>query len=248
VNRYLNGERSADFLIEYGLFAKLTRDTTTNHTVLNELIRAQPPSFFGSQTSYLILFRIMMDVDNPLSQHLINNLDQYKQYANPAANLPSPAAIADQLITNALIVQLRGMLEKIGVDPLAATGRTVFAEISAYFREKATAKAVARFDTLLTKIPLAIPYYIFFANQFNTRSPDVSDAPSVVRWMDKALADSKATPAEQADLQAERAEAYRRMGQKDNAKDAAKKALERAQTAKVDTRRFEELIRKLNTL
>ncbi len=259
-NRYRNGERDANFLIDYGLYAKMTRDTTMNFTVMNELVRAQPAEFYGSQTSYLILFRIMMDVDNPLSQHLINNIALYKKYENPSGNPPPPVAIADGLITAALmspkasgysserVIQLRGMLEKIGVDPLSATGRTVFAEISAYFREKVTAKAVARFDTLITKVPLATPYYVFFANQFNTHSPDLTDAPSVVRWIEKALADAKVTPTEQAELQAERAEAFRRMNQKEGAKEAAKKALQLAQTAKLDTKRFEDLVNKVNAL
>jgi thiol-disulfide isomerase/thioredoxin len=88
--RYQNGDRDPNFLIDYGYFTKLTRDTTTNIKVMEEYARQQPADFYGTQISYLVLFKIIMDVDNPLTQHLINNIGMYKKYENPAANLPAP--------------------------------------------------------------------------------------------------------------------------------------------------------------
>lgn len=258
--RYQNGDRDPNFLIDYAYFAKITRDTTTNIKVLEDYVRMQPADFYGSQTSYLVLFKLMMDVDNPLTQHLINNIDLYKKYENPAANLPAPLALADNLIMSSLysprgnqyssdkVRQIRQMMVKAGISPALAANRTVIPEVNAYFREKATASAVARLDSLVEKNKLSIPEYTFIANYFNTKSPDLVDAASVVRWMDKALAVSKPTPAQQAELQAERAEAFRRLGNKDSAKEAAKKALQLAQTAKADTKRYEELVGKLNSL
>lgn len=258
--RYQNGDRDPNFLIDYGYFTKLTRDTTTNIKVMEDYVRQQPADFYGSQTSYLVLFKIMMDVDNPLTQHLINNIDLYKKYENPTANLPSPLALADGLIMSSLysprgnlynsekVKQIRQMMVKAGVNPLLAANRTVIPEVNAYFREKTTASAVARLDSLVEKNKLSIPEYSFIANYFNAKSPDTVDAPALVRWLDKALTTGKPTPTQQAELQAERAEAFRRIGQKESAMDAAKKALKLAQTAKADTKRYEDLIGKLNTL
>ncbi|TAE33540.1 MAG: DUF255 domain-containing protein [Cytophagales bacterium] len=259
-NRYQNGDRDPNFLIDYGYFAKITRDTTTNIKVMEDYVKLQAPDFFGSQTSYLVLFKIMMDVDNPLTQHLINNIDLYKKYENPAANLPGPLALADGLIMSSLysprgnaynsekIKQIRQMMVKAGVNPALAANRTVIPEVNAYFREKATASAVARLDSLVQQGKLSVPEYVFIANYFNAKSPDATDAPSIVRWVDKALSTAKPTPAQQAELQAERAEAFRRAGQKDSAKEAARKALQLAQSAKADTKRYEELVGKLNSL
>jgi len=258
--RYQNGDRDPNFLIDYGYFTKITRDTTTNIRVLEDYVKLQPADFYGSQTAYLVLFKLMMDVDNPLTQHLINNIGLYKKYENPTANLPAPINLADGLIMSSLysprgngyssekIRQIRQMMEKIGVNPLLAANRTVIAEVNAYFREKNTANAVARLDSLVEKNKLSVPEYTFIASYFNSKSPDTVDAPSIIRWMDKALAVGKPTPTQQAELQAERAEAFRRIGQKDNAREAAKKALKLAQTAKADTKRYEDLIGKLNTL
>jgi thiol-disulfide isomerase/thioredoxin len=259
-NRYQNGDRDPNFLIDYGYFTKITRDTTTNIRVLEDYVKMQPADFYGSQTSYLVLFKLMMDVDNPLTQHLINNLDMYKKYENAAASLPAPITMADNLIMSSLysprgnqyssekVKQVRKMMEKIGVNPLLAANRTVIPEINAYFREKTTGNAVARLDSLVEKNKLSIPEYVFIANYFNSKSPDAVDAPSLVRWIDKALSVGKPNPTQQAELQAERAEAFRRSGQKDDAKEAAKKALKLAQTAKADTKRYEELVSKLNSL
>ncbi len=258
--RYQNGDRDPNFLIDYGYFTKITRDTTTNIKVMEDYVRQQPAEFYGSQTSYLVLFKIMMDVDNPLTQHLINNIGMYKKYENPVANLPAPINLADGLIMSSLysprgnmyssekVKQVRQMMVKAGINPLLAANRTVIPEVNAYFREKATASAVARLDSLVEQNKLSIPEYSFIANYFNAKSPDTVDAPSLVRWLDKALAVGKPTPTQQAELQAERAEAFRRIGQKDNAKEAAKKALKLAQAAKADTKRYEDLIGKLDTL
>lgn len=256
--RYQNGERDPNFLIDYGYFSKITRDTTTNIRVLEDYVKQQPADFYGSQTAYLVLFKLMMDVDNPLTQHLINNVGLYKKYENPTANLPAPINLADGLIMSSLfsprgngyssekVKQIRQMMVKIGVDPRLAANRTVIPEINAYFREKTTASAVARLDSLVEQNKLSIPEYSFIANYFNSKSPDVVDAPSLIRWIDKALAVAKPTPAQQAELQAERAEAFRRIGQKDNARSAAQKALVLAQTAKADTKRYKDLIEKMN--
>lgn len=251
-SRYQNGDRDPNFLIDYGYFAKITRDTTTNIKVMEDYVRQQPADFYGSQTSYLVLFKIMMDVDNPLTQHLINNISMYKKYENPTANLPAPLTLAEGLIMSSLysprgsmyssekVKQIRQMMVKAGVNPLLAANRTVIPEVNAYFREKATVSAVARLDSLVEQNKLSIPEYSFIASYFNAKSPDTVDAPSLVRWLDKALSVGKPTPVQQAELQAERAEAFRRIGQKDNAKDAARKALKLAQTAKADTKRYED--------
>lgn len=255
--RFKNGDRDPNFLIDYGYFTKITRDTTTNIKVMEDYARQQPADFFGGQISYLVLFKIIMDVDNPLTQHLINNIGMYKKYENPVANLPAPIDLANGLIMSSLysprgnlysstkIQEIRQMFVKIGVNPLAAANQTVIPEVNAYFREKATASAVARLDSLVMKDKLSIPEYSFIASYFNSKSPDTVDAPSIIRWMDRALKVGKPTPAQQAELQAERAEAFRRIGQKDNAKEAAQKALALAQTAKADTKRYKDLIEKL---
>ena len=256
--RFKNGDRDPNFLIDYGYFTKITRDTTTNIKVMEDYARQQPADFFGSQTSYLVLYKIIMDVDNPITQHLINNIGVYKKHENPAANLPAPIDLANGLIMSSLysprgnlysstkIQQIRQMFVKIGVNPLAAANQTVIPEVNAYFREKATASAVARLDSLVQKDKLSIPEYSFVAGYFNSKSPDTVDAPSIIRWMDRALKVGKPTPAQQAELQAERAEAFRRIGQKDNAKEAAQKALVLAQTAKADTKRYKDLIAKMD--
>ena len=121
------------------------------------------------------------------------------------------------------ILQIRQGLEKIGIDPKVAANRTLLPEVNAYFRARQTAKATERMDNQVTTNQLTVPEYLYISRLFNRASPDASDAPTVVKWINKALALNPSAK-EQSDLYTELATAYRRSGKTTEAQKAQQKA------------------------
>lgn len=242
--RFVSGDRNPNFLIDYGMLAKVTTDTVANIKAMEEYARQQPVNQLASQTNWLVIQKLVMDMDNPLAQNLINNLGQYKAYG-----ADEPRNVAENILMSTLfsgrgaqfpaakIMQVRNGLVKIGIDPKAAANRTLLPEVNAYFKARQTAKAVIRMDSQVSSFPLSVPEYIYISRLFNKQSPDPSDVPTVTKWITKALATNKATVQEQADLYYEMAAAQHRAGKKADAQKAAQKAMDLAKAAKIDTKR-----------
>ncbi len=242
--RFAGGDRNPNFLIDYGMLARVTTDTVTNIKVMEEYARQQPANQMNSQTNWLVLQKLIIDMDNPLAQNLINNLGQYKAFG-----VQETRNVAENILMSTLysgrgaqfpaqkVMQVRNGLVKIGTDAKAAANRTLLPEVNAYFRARQTAKAVERMDAQTNSYPLSVPEYLYISRLFNKQSPDPSDVPTVTKWINKALANPKATPTEQADLYYELAVAQRRGGKKTDAQKAAQKSLDLAKTAKIDTKR-----------
>ncbi|KAB7727927.1 thioredoxin family protein [Rudanella paleaurantiibacter] len=242
--RFANGDRNGNFLIDYGMFAKVTTDTVTNIRVMEEYARQQPANQLASQTNWLVTQKLVMDMDNPLAQNLINNIGQYKAYG-----AQEPRNVAENILMSTLysgrgaqfpinkIMQVRDGLVRIGIDPKVAANRTLLPEVNAHFRARQTAKAVARMDSQATNFPLSVAEYLYISRLFNKQSPDPSDVPTVTKWINKALSTNKATIQEQADLYYELAQAQHRANKDAEARKAAQKALELAKAARIDTKR-----------
>ena len=249
--RFEKGEREANFLIDYGMYAKVTTDTVGNLKAMEAYAKQQPASTYANQTNWLVLQKLIMDSDNPLAVYFINNQGAYKQYG------PQPVHdVAENIIMSSLycsragryepsrILRIRDQLVKIGVPPQVAANRTLLPEVGAYFRAKQTEKATARMDKKANTAPLTVPEFIYICRYFNKNSPDPADVPTVIKWSNKALG-MKPTTNDQADLYYEQAEASRRAGKKADGLKAAQKSLEMAKTAKMDTKRNTTQLSKL---
>ena len=233
--RYQQGERSANFLIDYAMFGRVTKDTVANVAAMNDYARQQSPAQFANQTNWLALQKLVLDTDNPLFQYMLGHLDTYRR----AYGAEPTKQVAENILMSSLysgrgaqfpiakILQIRQDLVKIGIDPKVAANRTLLPEVNAYFRARQTAKAVERMDNQVNSNQLSVPEYLYIARLFNRNSPDAVDAPTVAKWAGKALA-MKPSQKEQADLYRELAEAYRRGGRTGDAQKAAQKAKELA--------------------
>lgn len=242
--RFANGDRNPNFLIDYGMFARVTTDTVTNIRVMEEYARQQPANQMANQTNWLVLQKLIMDMDNPLAQNLINNIGQYKAYGANEVRTVAENILMSTLYSGrgaqfpaAKILQVRNGLTKIGIDPKVAANRTLLPEVNAYFKARQTNKAVERMDAQTNNFPLSVAEYLYISRLFNKQSPDASDVPTVTKWINRALALNKATVSEQADLYYELAEAQQRANKKADAQKAAQKALDLAKAAKIDTKR-----------
>ncbi len=230
-SRYQQGEQSPNFLIDYAMLGRVTKDTVANIAAMNDYARQQSPSTFANQTNWLALQKLVLDHENPMFQYMLSHLDQYRK----AYGAEPTRQVAENILMSSLysgrgaqfpigkILDVRQGLVKIGIDPKVAANRTLLPEVNAYFRAKQTAKAVDRMDDQVSANQLSVPEYLYISRLFNRSSPDATDAPTVVKWINKALA-LKPSAKEQADLYTELATAYRRSGKTDDAQKAAQKA------------------------
>lgn len=233
--RYQQGERSPNFLIDYAMFSRITKDTVANMAAMNDYARQQSPATFANQTNWLALQKLVLDSENPLFQYMLGHLDQYrKAYGADLTEQVAENILMSSLISGrgaqfpiARILQIRQDLVKVGIDPKVAANRTLLPEVNAYFRVGQTAKAVERMDNQVNTNQLSVLEYLYISRLFNRSSPDAVDAPTVAKWAGKALS-MKPPAKEQADLYHELAEAYRRGGRTADAQKAAQKAKELA--------------------
>lgn len=249
---FANGVRTTNFLLEYGLITIVTRDLAANKAVLEAYAQVTPVSDYASDLNWAVLQKRIQHVDNPIAQHLINHQEQYARFGKNDAQ-----GLADRLISQKLygpdagtmpieqVLQLRGMLEKIGIAPALAATRTLLPEINAYFRSQQTEKAVERVNTYQTKSPLTLPECIFVVRYFNQNSPTIADVSDVSRWAQKGLKETSITLQQKADLYYELAEACRRGNQLQEARKAAQESMKAAQAGKLDTKRNTEQLKAL---
>jgi thiol-disulfide isomerase/thioredoxin len=229
-SRYQQGERSANFLIDYAMYARVTKDTVANLAAMNEYAKQQSPATYANQTNWLALQKLVLDYENPMFQYMLGHLDTYRKAygAEPtfqvAENILMSSLFSSRgaQFPSAKILEIRQGLAKIGIDPKVAANRTLLPEVNAYFRARQTAKAVERMDNQVASNQLTVPEYIYISRLFNRNSPDPSDVPTVVKWVNKGLA-LKPAPKEQSDLYTELAAAYKRGGKPDEAQKALQK-------------------------
>ncbi len=250
--RYDAGERASNFLIDYGMFTRVTRDTAANIRVMEDYARQQPVNTYADNTNWLALQKLVVDMDNPMFQYMLSHPSEYKAYdreqmRNVAENILMSSLYSGRgaKYSAAKVLQVKQQLIQIGIDPKVATNRTLLPEVNAYFHQKQTAKAVARMESHVSTNQFTTPEYLYISRLFNRQSSDASDVPTVVKWVNKALTTPSITPKEQADLYFELAEAYRRGNKVADANKAAQKSMELAQMAKLDTRRNVEQMGRL---
>lgn len=251
-SRYQQGEHSVNFLIDYAMFGRVTKDTVANVTAMNEYARKVSPNTYTNQTNWLALQKLILDFENPLFQYMLGHLDAYRKAYGAEPTLRTAENILMSSLYSsrgaqfpaAKILQIRQDLTKIGIEPKVAANRTLLPEVNAYFRAHQTAKAVERMENQVNSNQMIVPEYLYISRLFNRNSSDAVAAPTVVKWVNKALT-LKPNQKEQADLYFELAEAYRQGGKSVDAQKAAQKSMELAQASHLDTRRNVEQMGKM---
>jgi tetratricopeptide (TPR) repeat protein len=249
--RFQAGEKSPNFLIDLAMYSRVVCDTNTNIAAMEAYAAQQPANSHASQTNWLALQKLVIDMNNPLARSLVSNIGLYKQQYGKAAVDVAENILMSSLYSSrglryspAQIQQVYAGLTQIGIDPKAASSRTLLPEVNAYFKLGQGNRATERMNSHIATHTLSVPEYLYVARHFNRNCPDVADVPNLTKWIQKALA-LKTTAAEQADLYFEQAEAYRRAGRTQEAKQAAQRSMELARTAQIDTKRNTEQINKL---
>lgn len=216
--RFEEGEKSSQFLIDFAMYSRVTMDTVMNRKVMEVYARQQPESSYTSETNYLAVQKLLMDVENPLGTYFVNHLPAYRKLHEPE----EVKNVAENLIMSSLyssfgsaypsdkIKQMRDYMIKAEIDPQVARNRVLLPLINAYFREKTPAKAVELVNTHLTQVPLKVPDYLYLLKYFNEHSPDASYVPSAQIWGANALRMVEKDSQDEMNIRLEMAAAQRR--------------------------------------
>lgn len=254
--RYGQGERDLNFLLNYAKYAKTTRDTTSITMLSDEFgqVLAQPADL-ESPYGFYVISRYINDFRNPAAQYFFKNLDTYRTKHGGPQVLQAGESIlfqslygknSDNLKPNG-IATMRQAMESLGVAPGMAAMRTIVKELEAYFREKNTPGAVARFEAYQQGNFLRTTDYAYLTRLFNERANDTSYAAPMVRWIDEALVTlqpAEKNKAEVAELYREQSEAYHRLGKNPEGKKAAEIALDMARALKEKTDSYDKQLAK----
>lgn len=218
--RFEAGEKSNQFLIDYAMYSRVLMDTVMNRKAMELYARQQPESSYTSETNYLAVQKLLMDVENPLGTYFVNHLPAYRKLHDPA----EIKNVAENLIMSSLyssfgsayssdkIKQMRDYMIKADIDPQVARNRVLLPLINAYFREKSPAKAVELVNTHSTQVPLQVPDYLYLLKYFNEHSPDAGYVPSAETWAANALNMVEKNSSDEAAIRLELAAAKRRAG------------------------------------
>lgn len=217
-SRFEAGEKSSQFLVDYAMFSKVTMDTIMNRKAMDVYAAQQPESSYATETNFLAIQKLLMDVENPMGVYFINHLTAYRQLREPA----EVKNVAENLIMSSLysslgnqyssgkIKQMRDYMIKAEIEPQVARNRVLLPLINAYFREKTPGKATELVNTHMTQVPLKVPDYVYLIRHFNEKCPDASYVPSAEKWVKSALNMAPKGGEEEVELRSELAVAKRR--------------------------------------
>ena len=256
--RFANGERELMFLINYGKHCKTIKDQASLDKVNDALGKTlTTPGDMSSQTGFYVLQRLITDYDNPLSSYFFTHLEEYRaKYPAKDVRDAGEAILYYSLYGSkadsyslAKILQMRKSMIDLGVAPVDANARFLLKELDAYLREKNTKGAANRFNEYRQSAKnISLPDYAYLMKYFNEKATDNSYLSDMPAWANdgvKAAKPEELNSKSMAGLYYELAEAYRKLGQKEDAKKCAKKALDIAKIAKDDMKRYEQQIANL---
>ncbi|WP_247235178.1 protein disulfide isomerase family protein [Telluribacter sp. SYSU D00476] len=251
--RFAAGERANQFLIDLGMYSRVVSDTAMNLRAMDAYAKQQPQNAYQNETNFLVLQRLVMDVDNPMATYFINHLPEYsrkydpKLVQNTAENIIMYSLFSSRgnKYSSSKVLQMREYLTKAGIGAQVARNRVLLPLLNAYLREKKAAEAVAVVNTHATQVPMKAPDYIYLIRYFNEKSPNASYVPSAQNWFNNGLKTVGANSKEASDLHYQMAVAYKKAGKKAEATRTAQRSVAIAKAAKVDSSQAEALLRSI---
>jgi thiol-disulfide isomerase/thioredoxin len=191
-NRFQKGVRDANFLLEYGLMARIQKDTLANIDAANEYFKTQKPANYTNSTNLLVLEKMILDSDNGLFKYMINNLPKYyavkeKIKVNTIAEnilMWTLYSSRGQNFNSAKIAQIKKDLTKVGVDQKSISGRVWMAESSAYFREKNPKAAIGVIENRLKGMKVSVGEAKYLCSFVRSKTIDKTALASAKKWCD----------------------------------------------------------------
>ena len=189
---FKRGNRETSFLIEYGLVARIMRDTIDNISAMNAYAKKISKSEYVNNTSFLLLQKVIIDDENEIFKAMINNLkDFYTKNDKKLVNQTAENVIMYSLYSSRgmkysvrKINEVRANLTRLGIDKKSIDGRVWREESKAYFRENKPLKGIETLSRLIdTKTDKAS--YLFLSNWIKTNTNDKSALLIADSWAKK---------------------------------------------------------------
>lgn len=193
-NRFQKGAMDANFLLEYGLMARIQKDTLANIDAANEYFKTQKPTQYTNATNLLVLEKMVIDADNGLFKFMINNLPKYyaikeKAKVNTIAEnilMWTLYSSRGQKFNSTKVAQIKADLAKVGVDSKSIAGRVWMAEATAFFRENNPKAAIAVIENRVKGMKVAAGEAKYLCNFVKSKTADKTAISSAKKWCDLA--------------------------------------------------------------
>jgi thiol-disulfide isomerase/thioredoxin/tetratricopeptide (TPR) repeat protein len=250
--KFKNGNREMDFMIDYAMQCRFFKDTASNIQVGNELFKKFNKAELNGKISWLINEKLVSDVDNGFFQYWINNFNASKQFANGYEKMYMENIIMSSLHSSRgnkydskKINQLNGYLSKIGRSKAEINNLTTLSMTKALLKEGSTSKAANELNAILQTQNPGWGELVFWTSLFNDNAQDANYKNVAIEWLKKAISQTKSAK-DASDIHYQSAKLYLKSGDKKEAKKALDMAIKNAKLAKIDLKKFEELSRNLN--
>ncbi|WP_337043440.1 thioredoxin family protein [Emticicia sp. 17c] len=249
--RYEAGERDLNFLIAYGFYSRVIRDTTTNLTIANAVYDSFPKNELNSPTSWAITKKIVQDLDNGFAQYWFEHISTAGQYeasgGHPDGEKNALGVILQtslysprgQNYSSAKLNTIKGYMNKLGFGQYAE-GATWQLESKALIKEGQSEKAfviVNNFANKLLNNGAALVYLGSFVLDNTTDKTYLS-------YADKYLAQAKPLLKDNGQLAEyyyQSAKLQQRKGDATLARKELTEAKKYATLSKTDLKKFNEL-------
>ncbi len=152
---FQQGVQEDNFLIEYAYTCRMICDTMQNIAAMNAYANKQEAVGFTSPSNFLILQKVIIDDENPLFKHLMNNLPAYYAKNDPklvnqtAENIVMYSLYCSRADGYSLekIAEMKANLKKVGIDDKSIAGRFLLIETKALFKSGQNDKAADVIDS-----------------------------------------------------------------------------------------------------
>jgi thiol-disulfide isomerase/thioredoxin len=79
LKKYQQGSREFDEMLGLANFTRMTLDTVQNIEIVQQLTEAIPKEKYETELGFLLIRKVMLDNNNPLFDHFINNLANFRK-------------------------------------------------------------------------------------------------------------------------------------------------------------------------
>ena len=249
--RFDGGDRDFDFLVKYGVYTRLTKDTVENRKVGDALFEIFPKEEMNTETSWAATKKVVTSVENGFFKYWINHMDKAAEYekkaGHPGYEQNSMGAIVQTSVakdgktySTQQLTQVKEYIRRVGGGDYADTYVWEY-ETLANLREGKPAAALAIGRNMAGKFSGNGPSLVYITKVFNDHFPDNSFLPVAAEWM-KAAAPLIAEPNQKAEYFYELARLNLKGGDRATAAENAREALKQAGSAGSDLKKFNELV------
>lgn len=189
-NRFAKGERSSNFLIEYGLMARIQKDTASSIAAGEAYFKSLKPNEYVSKEKLLVLEKMIYDADNGLFKYMLANLPKYyalrdkKEVNTIAENILMWTLYSSRgnAFSSAKLAEIKQGLAKVGVDQKSILARIWMHEAGALFREKQNKKALDLIESRLKGMKISDGEAKFLCSFIKSKTNDKATLAYSKKW------------------------------------------------------------------